>query len=323
MPSSQPADPGLPVSKMIQGVDVSSFQGEPGSWRSAAGSVKWVGVKITELQPGIDGPVEYINPDAAADWAYVKQQKLGRIAYLFAHPSVDPVQTVTFFQSVMSGLRLLDTDGIMLDLETTDGLEPPAVNSWAVAVMAHLAEAFDRTPILYTYLSFAEAGNTAGLGKYPLWISDPSSQKGKPRVPAPWQSWVIHQYETTGAIDRDVANFATVTAMNKAFGATPSHPTPKPHKGNLGGSLTGGVTAVRWNNGNILIGGLDGESHVLIRRYDSATGKWGIWFNPSKEKAVGPHGLLSWGESYGQLYFTTDSGEVIELATEDAGKTWQ
>src|SRR5580658_4071179 len=110
----------VPISKMLPGVDVSGYQGEPGSWRSAAGPVKWVAVKLTELEPG---DVRYVNPDAAGDWAYVaSQKKLGRIGYLFAHPSVSPQDTVEFFISELKALGLADTDGIMLDFETTDGL---------------------------------------------------------------------------------------------------------------------------------------------------------------------------------------------------------
>ncbi len=215
----------------------------------------------------------------------------------------------------------------MLDLETTDGLGPAAVSAWAVKVMAGLAKALKRKPILYTFLSFAEEGNTKGLGKYPLWISDPSSPEGHPRVPAPWKTWAIHQYSTSGAIDRDVADFATVSAMEQAFGeAPPPKPKPKPKQpqtGNLGGTLSGDVTAVRWPDGSIVVAGLDHDSHVQIKRFDATTGKWGIWWNPSKDVALGAPGLLAWGAGFGQLYYAMGPGEVIELATEDAGKSWQ
>src|SRR5579859_1090817 len=102
----------------IPGVDVSSFQGPPGAWRAAAGNIKWVGVKLTELQPK---NVHYVNPDAAEDWAYVARQNLGRIGYLFGHPSVSAQESVAFFVSEIKALGLRDVDGVMLDLETTDG----------------------------------------------------------------------------------------------------------------------------------------------------------------------------------------------------------
>lgn len=317
--ASTPGIATVPIAKMIHGVDVASFQGEPTNWRSDASNIKWAAVKLTELQPN---NVRYVNPYATDDWAYVGRQKLGRIAYMFAHPSVGPADSVQFFLSELRGLGLLNTDGIMLDLEQTDGLGPAQVSSWAVEVMALLAKNLKRTPILYTYLSFAFEGNCAGLGKYPLWISDPSSPMGKPVVPGPWKTWTIHQYSTSGVIDLDVANFATVKAMQEVFGV-PVPPPPKPEKGNLGGSVTGGVAAVRWDDGSIVVAGLDGLDHVQVRRFDGGSKTWGVWWNPAgTTKAVGPPALVSWGESYGQLFFAIDSGDVMEFATEDTGKSW-
>jgi lysozyme len=316
----EPAAADVPIAKMQHGVDVAAFQGAPSGWRSEAGAIRWAAVKLTELEPG---DIRYVNPDAASDWAYVKDQKLGRIAYLFAHPSVGTGDTVSFFLTELRKLGLTDTDGVMLDLEETDGLQPEQVSAWAVEVMASLARSLRRTPILYTYLSFAYSGNTAGLGGYPLWISDPSSPMGKPVVPSPWKRWAIHQYSTSGVIDKDIANFASVKAMEEAFGV-PAAPPPKPQKGNLGGSVTGGVAAVRWGDGSILIAGLDHLDHVQIRRYDGGGKKWGVWWNPAgTTKAAGPPALLSWGGSYGQLYFATEGGAVMELGTEDTGRTWQ
>ena len=78
----------------LPGCDVSSFQGPPADWKTAAGKIRWAGVKITELEPG---GTRYVNPDAAADWAFLKQQKMGRIAYLFGHPSVSAAESVAFF----------------------------------------------------------------------------------------------------------------------------------------------------------------------------------------------------------------------------------
>lgn len=200
---------------MLYGADLASFQGAPGQWREAAGPIRWAAVKLTELQP--DG-TRYVNPDAVADWAYLQEQGLGRIAYLFGHPAVSAGDTVVFFADQAWILGLADGDGIMLDLEVTDGLAPAEVSAWAAQVMTALAERFSRVPVLYTYLSFAEAGNCASLGRYPLWISDPSSPEGQPRVPAPWKAWVIHQFSTSAPVDRDVAAYPDLSRMREALG---------------------------------------------------------------------------------------------------------
>lgn len=200
---------------MIRGVDVASFQGLPGQWKGAAGNIDFAAVKFTEL--GTDGS-RYVNPDAAADWAWLKQQGHARIAYLFGHPATSAAATVELFAFEVGKLGIADGDMIAIDLETADGTSPGHVASWAGQVAELLAGTLIRIPLLYTFLDFALAGNCAGLGHLPLWIADPSSPAGHPRVPAPWSKWVIHQYAITGGIDRDVAGFATAAAMAAALG---------------------------------------------------------------------------------------------------------
>jgi lysozyme len=212
------------VASGLAGVDLASFQGTPAQWKAAAGNISWAAVKLTELQPG--GRV-YVNPDAAADWAYLGQQGLGRVAYLFGHPSQGPAASAAFFSSELGKLGLADGDAIALDLEVTDGFGPAAVSVWAGAVMAILESHFGRPPLLYTFRSFAAEGNCAGLGGYPLWISDPDHPAGRPTVPAPWKTYAIHQYGITGAIDRDFAAYPTLAAMRAALGRIPP-PKPKP-----------------------------------------------------------------------------------------------
>lgn len=202
----------------VNGVDVSSFQGEPGTWAKSAGAIQWAAVKITELQPPASAPVRYVNPDAGADWAYLKQQGLVRVAYLFGHPSVNAAASVSFFAEQLNALGVADGDVVALDHEVSDGIGPAAVSAWAASVLSDLRKTFGRMPLIYTFLSFANEGNCAGLGSYPLWMSDPSSAAGHPRVPAPWKTWALHQYATSGNIDRDVSFYATPAAMRAALG---------------------------------------------------------------------------------------------------------
>lgn len=304
----------------IRGVDVSGFQGPPSAWWAEAGNVKWVAVKLTELQPN---NVPFVNPDAAADWAFVGRRELGRIAYMFAHPSVSPSASVALFAGELTKLGLRDTDGLMLDLEVTDGRSPAEVSAWARAVMAELHTRFDRTPLLYTFIDFAREGNTKGLGKYPLWIADPSSPPGHPVVPPPWKDWTIHQYSTSGRIDRDVAKFATVAAMQEAIGSPLAPPPPPPEHGDLGGRVVSGVTAARWGDGSMVIAGLNINNQVVIRRFDGPTRKWGIWWTPTDHaNVVGLPGMVLWGNQFGQLFYATDDGHVHELGTEDKGRSW-
>ena len=166
-----------PARKMLRGVDVSSFQGRPAQWKSEAGRIAWAAVKITELEPN---GTRYVNPDAAADWAFLHRNQKVRVAYLFGHPSVNSAHTVSFFLEEMSKLGLHDDDAVALDIEVTDGRSPSEVAAWCRRVTSELRHRTMRHPVVYTFLSFAEAGNTSRLGHLPLWIADPSSRAGRP-----------------------------------------------------------------------------------------------------------------------------------------------
>ncbi len=287
--------------KRLAGVDVSSFQGLPSAWRSKAGRIVWAAVKLTELEP--DG-TRYVNPDAAADWHWLDRAHKGRLAYLFGHPSVSATDTVNFFVHELTKIGLKRTDGVVLE-----------VDNWAAAVMADLAKKLHRRPVLYTFLSFAQNGNCDRLGRYPLWIADPSSPRGKPRVPKPWHTWAIHQYDITGPIDRDVANFKSLAAMTEALGR-PKEPAVQ----DIGGSIAAAVSSVRWDDGVVVVAGLGRNGFVQTARWD---GSWRAWRNTSLGRAHGAPGLIAWGAGHGRLFYTdAASGHVVELTTSDFGKTW-
>jgi lysozyme len=199
----------------LRGVDLSSFNGPPADWRTVAGAISFAAVKLTELQPG---GVRYVNPDAAADWGSLKDLGKGRIAYMFGHPATPAYDAVTLFAGELRGLGLEDGDGIALDHEVTDGKGPADVAAWGRAVLSSLRLELGRTPLLYTFLSFAQEGHCDGMGGYPLWIADPSSPAGYPRVPAPWKDWAVHQYSASGGIDRDLAAWPYLAAMRAALG---------------------------------------------------------------------------------------------------------
>jgi len=98
---------------------------------------------------------------------------------------------------------------------------------------------------------------------------------------------------------------------------------PPPEHADLGGKVVSGVTATRWADGSMLIAGINHNSQVVVKRFNGTTRKWGIWWPPTGNvKAVGPPGLVSWGESFGQLFYATADGHVHEIGTQDKGKTW-
>lgn len=199
----------------LRGVDVSSFNGTPAQWAKAAGPIDFAAVKITELEPNGN---HYLNPRAAEDWAYLRELDKLRTAYMFGHPSTSPSAAIEFFAQEIERLGLADGDAVSLDHEVSDGLTAIACASWGRAVLAALQEHFHRIPLLYTFRDFAETGHCAGMGAYPLWLADPDAPAGRPHVPAPWDTHVIHQYVVGGVIDRDQAKFTTPAAFRERLG---------------------------------------------------------------------------------------------------------
>jgi hypothetical protein len=119
---------------------------------------------------------------------------------------------------VLDQIGLDDGDAVCLDHEEDDGEPATHIAMWGCDVLEDMRRRFAWMPILYTFPNFAEAGNCAGMGDHQLWISDPNNPAGKPRVRAPFRTWDIHQYSTSGDIDRDVADYANLAAMAAAQG---------------------------------------------------------------------------------------------------------
>ena len=124
---------------------------------------------------------------------------------------------MAFFVGEARRLGIRDDDMVSLDHEVTDGKTPGEVSAYARDVLSYLEHDLDRIPIPYTFLNFAETGNCEGMGGYPLWIADPDSPEGKPRVPAPWKGWAIHQFGQT-TIDRDICAYKSAEHMAQVLG---------------------------------------------------------------------------------------------------------
>jgi hypothetical protein len=235
----------------LAGVDVASYQEKPhDGWWEEAGDFHWAAVKFTELSPGAsalspqakravledrscvsavaDGTVLYVDPDAKADWNRLRQAGKGRIAYLYAHPAVGVDATLDAFHAMCKRLGLDDGDGVMVDYETDDGRDALHCSSWCKELTAKMARAFDRKPIVYTYVDFGMEGYCEGLdGGTHLFVADPNHPSGLPTVPPPWTTWLLDQYDLSGPIDRDVAKAQTLADLRKAIGRTRTEVTEK------------------------------------------------------------------------------------------------
>ena len=200
------------------GIDISNFQ-PAFDWAAEKGRISFAFIKATEGKT-------FTDPEFGTNWRHAKAIGIVRGAYHFGRPANGAAADAAHFVAVVRAHGLAAGDLLALDLETTDGLGPAQVSAYARHWCADVAKATGHTPIVYTFLSFAQEGNCAGLGRYPLWIAEPSAPAGHPVVPRPWTAWHFHQYGTArvGNNTVNVNVFNGDTAALKAF----ANPAPKP-----------------------------------------------------------------------------------------------
>lgn len=205
---------------MIYGQDVSNWQG----------AYKWPGGLTFGFAKATEG-VTYADPQFAHNWSALKSKKMIRGAYHFAHTNNNATTEAKHFLAVVKARGLETGDLLALDLEVTDGQSGSHIASWAKTWLEYVKKETGRTPLLYTFRSFASS-YCSGLGGYPLWIADPTTA-GHPRLAGPWKSWVIHQYSTASGIDHDCSNL-TADQLHALGGGVAPAPSPDPEEDTMG-----------------------------------------------------------------------------------------
>lgn len=182
---------------MLHGIDVSNWQGSVDWGAHARAGVAFAFAKATE---GGDWTDKWF----ARNWDGMRENWVVCGAYHFARPKGDPVtQARHFLRTIRAAGGLRRGDLVALDLETTDGLRPEEVARYGRRWCRYVERHAGVRPFVYTYQSFAGAGNCAGLAEYPLWIASPHRPRGEPVVPPPWRGWTVHQYANS-PVDRNL-----------------------------------------------------------------------------------------------------------------------
>lgn len=174
---------------VVQGIDVSNWQGSF-PWPRWKGRIGFGLAKATEG----DGETD---PEFGHNWNGMwdlqPDHRFVRLAYSFFHPSQDPVVQAAHLVATVKGHGLLPGDNFVLDLEVDDGLPPHVVAERAAACLQHVnALAPGHRVLLYTFPSFAQAGNCAGLNAWHLWLADYGVPA--PTAPAPWGRATFWQF---------------------------------------------------------------------------------------------------------------------------------
>jgi GH25 family lysozyme M1 (1,4-beta-N-acetylmuramidase) len=201
------------------GPDVSRWQhdtGQPINWSAVKGS----GQSFTFMK-ATQG-TSFVDPWFAREWAAAGRAGLVRGAYHYADPTQSADAQAAFVVRTVGSTREQGNLGIALDLESTGGLSPSQLASWAHAFMDGVERRTGRVPILYTYVYFWQhaMANNRTFGAYPLWLARWSSTRPAPL--AGWTQWTFWQHSSTshlpgipGEVDHNImcCSAGTLTAL--------------------------------------------------------------------------------------------------------------
>ena len=200
--------------------DISNWQGPKAPEMVAKNEV--LAIKATE-------GAGFQDPDFEANWFFADANEKARLAYHFFHPSVPAIVQARYFLDYVDRYGIETGDLFAIDLEVTDGRLPAEVSAGAKQFVEEVNHETGASCWVYTNLFTANSGNCAGLENSPLWIADPSSPPGRPRIPEPWNTakvpWTAHQYGIFRGIDSDVVNVEDVTQL-AALGSFRASPNP-------------------------------------------------------------------------------------------------
>lgn len=187
----------------VQGIDVSAFQGNF-DWK-AHQDISFAGIRATSWPAagGFTADPE-LKLNANTTWELF-DGRIPRIYYHEARPAYsDPdMQALAFLH--ITGHHLVSGDVLGCPMGDNGGngtMRPAQIADWFGEFMHQLRLLTDRQHkvMAYTNVSWAQAGNCAGLQGWPLWLAD---YNPAPAVPRPWAEYDIWQ-PAPGAVDRDV-----------------------------------------------------------------------------------------------------------------------
>lgn len=184
--ASEPASASLSV---VQGIDVSHYQGEVAWHEVAQAGYAFAFVKATQ---GITS----VDPQLEANWNGTSAAGILRGAYHFYEPADDPEQQAEHFLTAVSfGSGALPPT---LDIEISGGQSASTICEGIGVWLAKVKDVTGQTPLVYTAPTFWATLNTARFGEYPLWVAEYGVSS--PKIPSGWKSWTFWQHSESGTV---------------------------------------------------------------------------------------------------------------------------
>ncbi len=178
---------------MIQGVDLSHYNGAVDFWKLAAGGVIFAFVKASEGKSRKD-------PLYLTNYAGLKRHQIVRGAYHFFSPQFDAQAQAANFLSVVNSLVPGDLPPV-LDVEMDGEQTPSAIAAGIQQWLDSVQQSLGRTPIIYTSPGFwnTALGGTSAFASYPLWIAQYTSNPS-PNIPSGFSYYLFWQYSESGSV---------------------------------------------------------------------------------------------------------------------------
>ena len=206
-----------PGGTILQGVDVSSYQGSINWGQAAGGGIVWAYAKATE---GDGSGCGWADQDSQfqANWTGMKSAGVTRGAYHFFHPSCNGTSQADYYLAMVGAIGAGDLPP-MLDWEVSDGVSGSVAGTNAQAFVNEILAKTGMMTIIYTSPGlWSGFGVTQSFAAEQLWVADWTySTTSCPALPSGWNNFAFWQWSDgqngTGSVpgipatvDRDVFN---------------------------------------------------------------------------------------------------------------------
>lgn len=180
-------------SDLINGIDVSEWQGNIDYFKVSNEGIKIVYIKSSEGD-------KYIDPYFMDNYIKAKENnlKVGFYHYLTARNEEEAIKQANFFASVVS--KTTPDCRLAMDFESFGNLSIEQINNISFAFLKRVNELTNKELIIYSDAYNAINVFDDDLAKqYPIWVADYGVSK--PKKNEKWNFWVGFQYTNKGIVN--------------------------------------------------------------------------------------------------------------------------
>ncbi|MEM6990164.1 MAG: GH25 family lysozyme [Myxococcota bacterium] len=303
----------------LRGIDVSYYQ-DTINWDAVAAD----GVVFALIR--VSHSLQFFDPQFDANWANARAAGIHAGVYQYFEPDEDPIAQADLLLDSMGPLMPGDLPPV-IDVETTAGLGPAAVEASVLAWVEHVENELGVRPIIYTgpYFWQDNVGSDA-FGDYPLWIAHYGTDC--PLTPTPWAKWDFHQFTDSGSANGVPGNVDTNTFNGSLEDLLALGTGEVPVCGTIasdGGTIDNGDDCYQLSgNPDYWRDEAAGEGGSLVwtnaTDFDSPSnyGIWRLWFDEASEYELEVHIESGYAETQQATYEISHADGVDEVLVDQS-----